>query len=54
MSRNTGMLKKIGKQSEFVNGLRVTDKETMDIVQMVLAGKINKDLVNMLYKELLV
>ncbi len=44
----TAMLKKIGKQSEFVNGLRVTDKETMDIVQMVLAGKINKDLVNML------
>lgn len=44
----TDTLKKIGKQSEFVNGLRVTDKETADVVQMVLAGKINKTLVNML------
>ena len=42
------MLKKIGKQSEFVNGLRVTDAETADIVQMVLAGKINKTLVSLL------
>ena len=41
------MLKKINKQSEFVNGLRVTDKETADIVQMVLAGKVNKSLVNL-------
>ena len=40
----TGMLNKIGKKSEFVNGLRVTDKETADVVQMVLAGKINKSL----------
>lgn len=39
------MLKRVGKQSEFVNGLRVTDKETAEIVQMVLAGKINKSLV---------
>lgn len=39
------MLKRIGKKSEFVGGLRVTDKETAEIVQMVLAGKINKDLV---------
>ncbi|MBQ8840262.1 MAG: acetylglutamate kinase [Clostridia bacterium] len=44
----TDTLKKIGKESEFVNGLRVTDKETADVVQMVLAGKINKTLVNML------
>ena len=44
----TGMLNKIGKKSEFVNGLRVTDKETADVVQMVLAGKINKNLVNLL------
>lgn len=44
----TDMLQKIGKTSEFVNGLRVTDKETADIVQMVLAGKINKSLVNMI------
>ena len=42
------MLKKVGKQSEFVDGLRVTDKETAEIVQMVLAGKINKQLVNLL------
>ena len=42
----TDMLGKIGKKSEFVNGLRVTDKETADIVQMVLAGKVNKSLVN--------
>ena len=41
------MLKKTGKKSEFVGGLRVTDSETMDIVQMVLAGKVNKDLVNL-------
>lgn len=40
------MLKKIGKQSEFVNGLRVTDRETADIVLQVLSGKINKTLVN--------
>ncbi|MEE1042568.1 MAG: acetylglutamate kinase, partial [Clostridia bacterium] len=40
------MLTKTGKKSEFVNGLRVTDKETVDIVQMVLAGKVNKSLVN--------
>lgn len=46
----SGMLKKIGKQSEFVNGLRYTDRETMDIVQMVLCGKVNKDLVSLLGK----
>lgn len=38
-------LDKIGVESKFVNGLRVTDKETVDVVQMVLAGKVNKDLV---------
>ncbi len=42
------MLNKIGKKSEFIDGLRVTDKETADIVQMVLAGKVNKSLVNLL------
>ncbi|MBR6682164.1 MAG: acetylglutamate kinase [Clostridia bacterium] len=42
------MMNKIGKKAEFVNGLRVTDKETMDIAQMVLAGKVNKNLVNLL------
>ncbi len=42
------MMKKVGKEAKFVNGLRVTDKETMDIAQMVLAGKVNKNLVNLL------
>ncbi len=42
------LLKKVGKQSEFVDGLRVTDRETVDYVQMALAGKVNKDLVNLL------
>ena len=41
----SAMLKKTGKESKFVNGLRYTDEETMDIVQMVLCGKVNKDLV---------
>lgn len=41
-------MEKMGKKAEFVNGLRVTDKETVDIVQMVLAGKINKTLVNLI------
>ena len=41
-------MKKLGKEAFFLNGLRVTDKETVDIVQMVLAGKINKTLVNLL------
>ena len=40
-------MKKLGKESVFVDGLRVTDKETVDIVQMVLAGKVNKSLVNL-------
>ena len=44
----TETMKKIGKESVFLNGLRVTDKETAEIVQMVLAGKINKGLVNLL------
>lgn len=42
------MLNKIGKKSEFVNGLRVTDAETIDTVLMVLAGKVNKSLVNLI------
>lgn len=44
----TDMLSRIGKESKFVDGLRVTDKETAEVVQMVLAGKINKSLVNLL------
>ena len=39
------MLDKIGKESKFVDGLRYTDQETMDVVQMVLCGKVNKELV---------
>ena len=41
-------MKRLGKESVFVDGLRVTDRETVDIVQMVLAGKVNKTLVNLL------
>lgn len=44
----TEMLGKVGKKSEFVDGLRVTDKETAEIVRMVLSGKINKSLVGLL------
>lgn len=44
------MLKKIGKESKFVKGLRYTDEETMDIVQMILCGKVNKNLVSLLDK----
>ena len=42
------LMDRLGKKPEFVDGLRVTDKETVDIVQMVLAGKVNKTLVNLL------
>ena len=45
------MMNKLGKKAEFVDGLRVTDKETVDIVQMVLAGKVNKTLVNLIEKK---
>lgn len=45
------LMTKLGKKAEFVDGLRVTDKETVDIVQMVLAGKINKSLVNFIEKK---
>lgn len=41
-----GTLEKMGVDSEFVDGLRVTDEETMDVVEMVLAGRVNKDIVN--------
>ncbi len=44
----TDMLARVGKKTEFVDGLRVTDEETAEIVQMVLAGKINKNLVNLI------
>lgn len=42
------LMDRLGKKPQFVDGLRVTDKETVDIVQMVLAGKVNKTLVNLL------
>jgi len=45
------IMNRLGKEAVFVDGLRVTDKETMDIVQMVLAGKVNKTLVNLLEKS---
>ncbi len=45
------LLKKLGKKSEFVNGLRVTDKETAEVAQMVLAGKVNKDLVKLILSK---
>jgi len=44
-------LGKIGKESKFINGLRVTDEETIDVVQMVLAGKVNKDIVSLIDKN---
>lgn len=44
----TAMLKKLGIESRFIGGLRVTDDETMEIVEMVLVGKINKEIVSML------
>lgn len=45
------MLSRLGKKSEFVDGLRVTDEETMDVVQQVLCGKVNKDLVAELNRQ---
>ena len=50
-SEITEMLKAVGKESEFIDGLRVTDKESVDIVQMVLAGRINKGLVNLIQNK---
>lgn len=44
------MLKKTGKESAFIKGMRYTDEETMDIVQMILCGKVNKNLVSLLEK----
>ena len=47
----TGFLKKLGKKSSFVSGLRVTDEETVEIVEMVLAGKINSEIVTLLNRR---
>jgi acetylglutamate kinase len=45
------VLRKVGKQGEFVQGMRVTDAETMDVVQMVLGGQVNQDIVNLLHQH---
>jgi acetylglutamate kinase len=45
------LLKRLGKQSEFVQGMRVTDAETMDVVEMVLGGLVNKDIVNLINRH---
>jgi len=45
------LLKKIGKQSQFIDGMRVTDSETMDVVEMVLGGLVNKNIVNLIHKH---
>ena len=45
------MLTKIGKKSQFIEGMRVTDEETMDVVEMVLVGKVNKELVNLINQQ---
>ncbi len=45
------ILKKLGKQSDFVDGMRITDSETMDVVEMVLGGLINKEIVNLIHQH---
>jgi acetylglutamate kinase len=45
------LLKKVGKKGEFVQGMRVTDAETMDVVEMVLGGQVNKDIVNLINRH---
>ena len=47
----TGFLKKLGKESSFVSGLRVTDEETVEIAEMVLCGKINSEIVTLLNRR---
>ncbi len=44
------LLERIGKESEFIQGMRVTDTETMDIVEMVLGGQVNKEIVNLIHR----
>lgn len=45
------LLKRLGKQSEFIQGMRVTDTETMDVVEMVLGGSVNKEIVNLINRH---
>lgn len=49
--RISELLKRIGKESQFIDGMRVTDSETMDVVEMVLGGLINKEIVNMINRH---
>ena len=45
------LLKRVGKKGEFVQGMRVTDAETMDVVEMVLGGQVNKEIVNLINRH---
>src|SRR5690606_34708021 len=45
------LLERIGKKSEFIQGMRVTDRETMDVVEMVLGGLVNKEIVNLINQQ---
>src|SRR5690606_15547167 len=45
------LLTRLGKESKFVQGMRVTDSETMDVVQMVLGGLVNKEIVNLIHRN---
>ena len=45
------MLDKLGKKGEFIQGMRVTDEETMDVVEMVLGGQVNKEIVNLINRH---
>jgi acetylglutamate kinase len=45
------LLKRVGKESEFIQGMRVTDRDTMDIVEMVLGGQVNKEIVNLIHRH---
>ena len=45
------LLERLGKQSEFIQGMRVTDSETMDVVEMVLGGLVNKEIVNLINRH---
>ena len=49
--RISSFLKRLGKEDRFIDGLRVTDKETMEITQMVLSGQVNKELVNLVHQH---
>ncbi len=50
-ARDVVLLKRVGKQGQFIQGMRVTDEETMDIVEMVLGGSVNKEIVNLINRH---